>query len=141
MDSYGYMVASIEGKAIKLHRFLLGDAPKDKPYIDHKNRFPMDNRKKNLHWVTSKQNSDNKKFLKTDHVHKVKHNKTNPFYGEFVITGKRYKTKYFPTYETALKAINSLKEEVGFYNNFWEEEIDPQTLIDLDLLLDVKEKT
>lgn len=62
----GYVVVSLfknnKGKTIPIHR-LIADAfipnPENKPCIDHINTIRTDNRIENLHWVTSKENSNN----------------------------------------------------------------------------------
>ena len=44
---------------ILICRAFHGLAPTDKPCVDHINRIKDDNRLENLHWVSSKENSDN----------------------------------------------------------------------------------
>jgi hypothetical protein len=54
-----YMHTRYNGKTIGLHRLIM-DAPKGL-YVDHINRDPMDNRKKNLRICTPSQNQGNRK--------------------------------------------------------------------------------
>jgi len=54
-DKDGYVVARINGKGIKLHKFLIGYNGK----IDHKNRHKYDNRRNNLRIASNTQNAMN----------------------------------------------------------------------------------
>jgi len=54
-DKDGYVVTRINGKGIKLHKFLIDYGGK----IDHKNRHKYDNRRSNLRTASNSQNSMN----------------------------------------------------------------------------------
>lgn len=53
-----YAVGWVDGKQIKLHRFLL-NAP-DGVMVDHKNHNPLDNRRENIRLCTNSQNQQNR---------------------------------------------------------------------------------
>lgn len=55
----GYLISTINGIAISMHRYIM-DAPKDK-LVDHVNHNKLDNRKHNLRLCTYRQNNINKK--------------------------------------------------------------------------------
>ena len=54
----GYAVANVNGKTKKMHRFLIGETEFGK-VIDHINRNPLDNRRKNLRVCTYQENCRN----------------------------------------------------------------------------------
>lgn len=61
----GYPVANINGKTVKLHRYLLG--VKDvSVIIDHINGDPLDNRRQNLRVCTNSENTRNCKVAKNN---------------------------------------------------------------------------
>lgn len=63
LGSTGYAMASIRGKRLRMHHFIVGK-PKKGLVTDHKNRDKLDNRKKNLHHVTYSENNLNKDRVK-----------------------------------------------------------------------------
>ena len=58
LDSTGYASKRINKKTIRLHQFLIGK--KQGKIIDHINRNKLDNRRKNLRFVTHQQNQRNR---------------------------------------------------------------------------------
>lgn len=61
----GYPVTAINGKLVKLHHMILGKPPKGL-VTDHINRDKLDNRKRNLRFVTQKVNLSNIGMLSTN---------------------------------------------------------------------------
>jgi len=62
VDSKGYAYREHSGiKRIFMHQFIMGDYPKDKPEIDHKNADKLDNRHENLAFCTSSENRANRR--------------------------------------------------------------------------------
>jgi hypothetical protein len=57
IDKDGYVVGYVNGKMVKLHRFIT-DCPQDK-VVDHINRNKLDNRKSNLRICSVKDNNKN----------------------------------------------------------------------------------
>lgn len=55
----GYVKLKHNGKAVFLHRFLLGLKEDDKYLVDHKNGDKLDNRKANLRLCTKAENAHN----------------------------------------------------------------------------------
>ena len=58
-NSKGYIYASINGKRVFLHRFIM-NVQNASVLIDHKNHITIDNRKSNLRIVTNSQNQMNR---------------------------------------------------------------------------------
>lgn len=55
IDAEGYATTTIEGKNVRMHRFLITEVP-DKMVIDHINRDKLDNRRENLRVVSQREN-------------------------------------------------------------------------------------
>ena len=60
LNSYGYVITTLNRKVIWLHRIILGYLP-IKYEVDHRDTDPLNNRKYNLRFVTRSQNNMNKK--------------------------------------------------------------------------------
>lgn len=58
LDAYGYVNGAVDGKQVKLHRYLMG-LTDPKILVDHKNRNPLDNRLSNLRPCSKSQNGAN----------------------------------------------------------------------------------
>lgn len=59
LDAWGYPRALVGGKRVKLHHIVVGKPPHDLE-VDHQDRNKKNNRRSNLRFVTSQQNSVNK---------------------------------------------------------------------------------
>lgn len=55
-----YALGKINGKNIRMHQFIMGNAPQKGLVIDHKNNIGLDNQRCNLHFVTPGTNSQNR---------------------------------------------------------------------------------
>lgn len=64
INNKGYVIISINKKTIQLHRYLLN--VKKGEIIDHINRIPYDNRRKNLRICTYTENNQNKSIAKNN---------------------------------------------------------------------------
>lgn len=80
--SINYAIGRVNGKNIRLHRFIL--KPQIKEHIDHINRKHLDNRKSNLRICTKSDNGANRPKQK---------NNTSGYKGVFLIKDSR-KKKY-----------------------------------------------
>jgi len=108
-NSKGYLMYSLNGKAIKIHRLVAEHYipnPENKPQVDHINRDKTDNRVENLRWVTRTENCQNrgipitnKSGHKNIYFRKDKINK--PWIYQRVFDGKKI-TKSFNTKKEVL---------------------------------------
>lgn len=69
LSKTGYLVANINSKVIKLHRYIM--EPLASEIIDHINRNPLDNRNINLRCTTQKNNSRNCSVSKSNKLKKL----------------------------------------------------------------------
>lgn len=112
----GYLVANINGKVTKLHRYIL-DAPSNF-VVDHINRDPKDNRLINLRLCSTSQNNKNTSLQKNNKlsypgIRKTKHGKFN-----VRITCNRSEI-HVGNYETFEEAVSARKQaEVEYFGEF-----------------------
>jgi HNH endonuclease/AP2 domain len=101
---YAYRSAIVDGKRgpMLLHRFILGEVPKDM-VIDHINGNGLDNRRENLRICTRSQNNINKRKKGTSSKYKgVYFDKArNKFRSHIIVEGKSI---FLGRYETELEA-------------------------------------
>ena len=100
---------------ISLHRFLLGNVPKNME-VDHINRNPMDNRRINLRIVTRKENNRNKgipKNNKTGFLNVYFRKAKNKYEAQFTFNKKHYIVGTFDTPESANDAVLKKRKEIG----------------------------
>lgn len=100
-----YPATKIEGKNIRMHRFLL--EPKDKEIVDHINGNTLDNRRSNLRICSQQQNNFNQKPFgrsKYKGVSWQKHAKK--WKAQIQFNRKRKSIGYFDKAENAAKAYN-----------------------------------
>ena len=108
-------------KTILLHRFILGLSEKDKRLVDHIDRNPLNNQKKNLRICTQVENQQNRKRVQTNNksgYRGVCWNKSlNYWVVQGTFKGKRVWCKY---YKTKNEAIEGRKEFERQYFTKWE---------------------
>ena len=113
----GYLVASLNGKNIKLHRYLLGlTNPSD--VVDHINRNPLDNRKSNLRICSQNENSKNTK-LQTNNTTGYPGIKLKPngsYYTRITVDYKEIYLGTFDNFEDAVKVRKAAERK--YYGEF-----------------------
>ncbi len=131
-----YISGTINGKTIRLHRYLL-DAP-DNLFVDHIDGNPLNNKKSNLRLATKEENSYNKiKYKNTIHQYKgityIKKNINNPFYVSITKDTKNYTVGHFDTEIKAAIAYNiKAKELFGEFANLNEINIDNESYNEIE---------
>lgn len=114
-DAHGYIYTSINGKIIKLHKFIMDS----KRIVDHRNRKRYDNRKENLREATIQENNRNHK-VRIDNESgvsgvvwmKPNHNWSAVIY----IDGKTKRCGSYSNLDDAIKA--RLKAEAKYFGEF-----------------------
>ena len=109
IDLNGYVVAKINNKTTKLHRYLLSPAPDME--VDHIDRNPLNNRKSNLRFANRSINCFNRSTPHTNTSgHKgVYRSKDGQWHGQITYNGTKY---YLGTFTSADEAITArLKAE------------------------------
>jgi len=113
----GYLVATLKGKTIKLHRYLLGlKNPSD--IVDHINGNPLDNRRSNLRICVQSENSKNSKLSinNTLGYPGIKITPTGKYYTRITVD---YKEIYLGTFDNLQDAIKVRKlAEDKYYGEF-----------------------
>lgn len=113
----GYPVANMNGKVVKLHRYLLGLNNPD-IIVDHINRNKLDNRKCNLRICTALENSRNasvSKNNKTGHLG-ISKTKEGKFRARIMVNRKEIRLGRYEKIEDAIKARK--KAEKKYFGNF-----------------------
>ena len=65
-----YAHGHVDGQRMRMHHYILGKPENRKMVVDHKNSNGLDNRRENIHYVTSEANGQNKQVDKTDKTSK-----------------------------------------------------------------------
>ena len=112
----GYLVANIQGKVTKLHRYLLH--PNPSAIIDHRNGKLWDNRRSNLRECSLKENARNLKIKKTNQlgikgIRVTAHGRYN---ARIVVDRQEIHLGNYLTVDEAIKARR--QAEVLYYGEF-----------------------
>jgi len=114
----GYPQAWLNGRRIYMHRIIMGDAIRASAsgasVVDHINRNPLDNRRKNLRIATRSQNVVNRSLPKANKYgyRGVDYNRNHQsFYAVIYANNKRYKKWPYATAEEAAHAYDELARE------------------------------
>lgn len=111
VDSYGYLVASVNGQTYKVHRLIYAMFYDGVPLvIDHINGVFADNRIENLRPATATQNGYNRKVnhtstSKTKNVHRLK----NKWMAQCQVDGVRNYLGVFDTKEQAAEVVTAFR--------------------------------
>lgn len=106
----GYLVANINGKVTKLHRYLL--SPKSNEIVDHINGDPKDNRRENLRICNSTENSRNsRKKSKTSNFTGVQMRSNGKYRARIMVDGKEIALGVFETEAEAIVARKNAEEK------------------------------
>lgn len=119
MKSY-YAVGKVNGKLIKLHRFIMRVYTNNNLVIDHKNKNTLDNRKKNLKICTQQENLKNKKIQKNNSSGfcGVYFNKRcNKWQSYIRVSNKRIHLGCFDNREEAISARSQANKKYSFSKN------------------------
>ena len=122
----GYIAAKINGKTVKLHRFIL-DAAED-VLVDHKNRNPWDCRRINLKFATYSENNRNISLSKNNtsgktgvHRSNARGNRSAKWVAQWQIDGKKMSKNFSVSVygeenaeKMAREHIEKIHRELGF---------------------------
>jgi len=95
-----------DGKNIRIHTLVIGSAPHNKE-VDHINRNKLDNRKKNLRFITHAENLRNRNSWSESGLKGAyfdQHRKPRPWKSEIRFNGKKIHIGYFETADQAHQA-------------------------------------
>ena len=106
LDGAGYVCTKVAGRQIKMHSMLLGKSSHRVP-VDHRNRNPLDNRRKNLRRVTGGQNRVNSKInANNTSGYKGVHRCSEGWVARIGFNEERLYLGYFSTPEEAAKSYD-----------------------------------
>ncbi len=110
-DKDGYVVTTVKGRRVLMHRLILDYFGKDD--VDHKNHVRYDNRKYNIRVVTRSQNLTNRK---SKGVSLDKRNKFKKYRAYITVDKKRIELGLFKTFEEAREV--RLKAEKKYFGEY-----------------------
>lgn len=117
MSKTGYAVARIEGKVVKMHRFIMGVTDAS-VIVDHKNKDTHDNRKCNLRACSCADNARNKsvsKGCKSGHLG-IRRTKDGRFNVRITKDRKEIHVGNYTTIEDAIRARENA--EIKYHGEF-----------------------
>ena len=117
LNGRGYVQSKINGKIIRLHRFILDCY--DELKVDHINGNPLDNRKINLRISTNKENGQNKTKIEnctSKYIGVCYHIKNKKWQADIKINGEKKYIGLFNTEEEAAKARDEYTKK--YFPNF-----------------------
>ena len=106
-------IVSGKKRMTRMHRQILGLEHSDRRKVDHKNHDTLDNRRRNLRVVTTRQNGENR-LDQSKHgvgVHEDKRRRSKPFQVQVQADGKWRHVGMYPTPEEAQAARRKFLEE------------------------------
>lgn len=111
VDSRGYVKTTINGKEVKLHRFI--NNPNNHEVVDHINHNTLDNRKQNLRNVSMQENSMNRKrgINNTSGYKNISKNKNGTYTVSIQCKGIRHR-KTCLTLEQAIELRDKMLKEL-----------------------------
>lgn len=112
MDKKGYVQFSNKGKTIPLHRYLMN--PNDSEVVDHINRKPYDNRKRNLRVCTQMDNIKNSTISKNNKsgiIGVYFRKRERKWTAEITVNGKKKYLKSFKEFEDAVRTRLAAEKE------------------------------
>lgn len=115
LGSNGYARRNLNGKAILMHRVIVGLSPADGLQVDHINRNRLDNRRANLRIVTHQENHQNRGPTRGHKYCGVyfapKKNRTGRWRARIKVDGKLRHIGWFKTEEEAGRAAEAWSRE------------------------------
>jgi hypothetical protein len=135
--STGYIVSVINNKNIRLHRFILNVVDLKNEKVDHINRNPLDNRKKNLRLVDNSKNSLNRKTPSMFGLKCIYWTGVNKKWNVYIQRNNIVVSDIY--FENVIDAINYKikwgKENDGEYRYAWENDININEILDIEVKL------
>lgn len=118
VDGDGYAMASVGRRYnVRMHRLIMGVHTGDPFVVDHENRDPLDNRRKNLRFLTVSQNQQNRYGARADSRSGFRGvvKWGNRFVGRAKLMGRTHHTdKSYATPKEAAQAAVALRRSLGF---------------------------
>ena len=135
--STGYIASGVNGKRIRLHRFILNVVDLKDEKVDHINRNPIDNRKFNLRLVSNSKNNLNRKISSMFGLKGIHWTGINKKWRICIQRDKiSIKDKYFENVIDAIKyKLEWEKENDGEYRYAWEGDIDIEEILNIEVKL------
>jgi hypothetical protein len=113
VSSQGYAVANINGRVVKMNRYILGLENGDGRIVDHKNRKKLDNRRKNLRFATAKENARNCGAKKNNAIGAIgiRILQSGKYNASILVDRRRIHIGNFDTLEEAIEARRAAEDK------------------------------